>query len=91
MQDLATGLEEYRQTVERCVVQLQREFDEVSCYWLVLSECYEGSAADEFRPIWENTSQRFREYLERTTAIVHVLGERVDSLREADRVAGLDG
>jgi hypothetical protein len=91
MRALAAGLEEYRQTVERHVLRLRDEFDEVGRYWLALAECYAGSAADEFRPVWEGTRERFREYVEHTTAIVRVLGERIDSLREADRVAGPDG
>jgi hypothetical protein len=89
MRALAAGLEEYRRTVERHVALLQHDFDEVSRYWLLLNECYAGSAADEFRPIWEKTSQRFQEYVARTAVIVRVLGERIASLREADRAAGL--
>jgi uncharacterized protein YukE len=88
---LLAGLEAYQQSVERHVTSLHQQFEGVSRCWAVLNECFAGNAADEFRPIWENTSQRFREYVEHTTAIVRVLGERVEGLREADRRAGLGG
>jgi hypothetical protein len=91
MRALLAGLEEYRQSVEQHLEVVHEDFDEVSHYWLALSECFAGNAADEFRPIWEVASQRFREYVERWTAIVRVLGERIDSLRQAERPIELSG
>lgn len=91
MRVLLAGLEAYHQCVQRHVTMVRDEFEEVSRYWAALDECFAGNAADEFRPIWENTSQRFREYVEHTAAIQRVLSERIESLREADRVFGLSG
>jgi hypothetical protein len=88
---LLAGLEAYHRTVERHAASLHEDFTEVSRYWMVLNECFAGNAADEFRPIWENTSQRFQEYVEHTTAVLRALSERIESLREADRAIGLGG
>jgi hypothetical protein len=86
---LLAGLEAYQRSVERHLASLNQEFEEVGRCWLALDEVFAGNAADEFRPIWENTAHRFREYVDHTTAIVRILGERIESLREADRPIGL--
>jgi len=88
---LLAGLEAYKETLERHVATLHQDFEEVRHGWANLDECFAGNAADEFRPIWETASERFREYVEHTSAILRVLGDRIEKLREADRATGLDG
>lgn len=86
---LLAGLEAYRDSLRRLVSGLRLDFDDVARGWAGLDECFAGNAADEFRPIWEGASQRFRDYVDHTTAILAVLDRRIESLREADRATGL--
>jgi len=90
MRALLAGLEAYQASLQRHVITLGQDFDEVGRGWLNLDECFAGNAADEFRPIWEEASQRFRDYVQLTSGILHVLGERIEKLREAEQTAGLD-
>lgn len=91
MRALLSGLEAYHGSLGRHVVGLQAEFDDVSRAWAALDECFSGNAADEFRPIWEGASGRFRDYTERTTHILRILADRIDQLRDAERTTGLSG
>jgi hypothetical protein len=88
---LLAGLEAYRDSLDRHVASLHLDFDEVGRAWLNLDECFAGSSADEFRPIWEGTAQQFRDYVDHTSGILRILGDRIESLREADRPTGLGG
>ena len=87
---LLAGLVDYRDSVERQVASLRDDFQEVAHTWANLDECFAGNAADEFRPIWEGTSQGFREYIEHTTAILRVLSERIEYLRDFEKSGRLD-
>lgn len=88
---LIAGLSEYAAALERQVEATRSRFNEVERVWRLLSECYAGTAADEFRPGWEATEARFREYVERTTLLRRVLQDRLDDLRAADRATGRIG
>jgi hypothetical protein len=88
MRMLLSGLEEYRGAIDRHLEQVRGEFDEVTRAWMSLSECFEGNAADEFRPVWESASERFRDYVEHSTAIVRILADRIEDLRLAEQTPG---
>lgn len=91
LRQLLAGLEEYHRALIQQVATVEGEFAEVSQTWLGLSECFEGDAADEFRPLWEQTATWFRDYAERTTAINAILADRIEALRRAEQTAGLGG
>ena len=88
MRALIAGLDDYHTALERQVETVRVEFEAVERAWQLLSECFQGNAADEFRPVWEAAESRFHEYVERTTALDQVLLARVDDLRAADRPTG---
>ncbi len=90
MRGLVVGLDEYRNSMKRHLEALQTEFDSLTLVWQALNECFEGHAADEFRPIWENTSRQFREYTDQGREIERILAERIESLREVDRSNSLE-
>jgi len=90
MRTLLVGLTDYRDSLLRHVKSLESDFDDVRRVWIGLDDCFAGNAADEFRPIWQTADDRFKEYVERTTEILGVLNQRIESLEEADRTIGLD-
>jgi hypothetical protein len=91
MRALIAGLSDYLTALDRQVEVVRARFAVVERIWVLLSECYHGTAADEFRPVWEATEARFREYLERTAALRRALADRLDDLRTADRPTGRIG
>lgn len=82
---LLQGLEEYYASMERHMHLMRERFVDVERTYLGLAECYAGRAADEFKPIWEDTAKRFEDYIEKSIVLQHTLAERMEKLREADR------
>jgi len=82
---LLAGLEEYRTSLQRHLIELRTEFSQLENRWHSFSGVYEGDAADQFRAQWLRTTERFREYVQRTEAIAAILDERIDHLREVNR------
>lgn len=82
---LIAGLDDYHSALGRQVETVRTEFHDVEMAWRSLDECFQGTAADEFRPIWEAAESRFREYVERSTELGVVLQKRLEHLRNADR------
>ncbi len=86
---LLNGLVEYRSSLDRHLATLRTEFDALQSRWQAFSAVYEGDAADEFKPGWAQTTARFNEYITRTTAIAHMLDNRIERLREANKREGI--
>ena len=82
---LLTLLEEYSRSLRRHLIETRSEFDHLSGRWHAFAEVYDGEAADQFKAYWNRTSDRFREYVERSEAIAATLDVRIDELREANR------
>lgn len=82
---LLSLLEEYSRSLRRHLVEVRSEFDQVTGRWHAFAEVYDGDAADQFKFGWSRTSDRFREYVERSEAIAATLDVRIDELREANR------
>lgn len=88
---LLEGLENYHASMERHMRLMRERLAEVEHTYLGLAECYAGRGADEFRPIWEDTSRRFEDYIEKSTVLQHILAQRIEKLRELARPADLGG
>ena len=89
---LLQGLDDYSRVLEHHSSQLKIEFNQLDSKWRQFSTSYEGEAADQFRAGWIRTTQNFRDYIEQSERIRLLLRERIEALRDADRVeSGLIG
>lgn len=89
---LLQGLEEYHASLNRHIIELRTEYQQLEARWYAFSAEYEGESADQFRAGWERTAERFREYIERTSNIAAVLSERIEHLRAVNQAeSGLLG
>ena len=87
---LLQGLEEYRISMRRHLIEVRTEFSQLQRQWHVFSTVYEGDSADQFRAHWVRTAARFEEYVTRGDAIAAILDERIEFLRATNRTeAGL--
>jgi hypothetical protein len=86
---LLAGLKEYRLSLERHLIQLRDDYNNLERFWLAFSAVYEGDAADQFRAGWLRTAERFNEYLEQTQKIHEILEERIEYLELVNRTEGL--
>ncbi len=83
---LLQGLEEYRAGLRRLLIETRTDFDQLQERWRLFSAVYEGDSADQFRAHWQRTAASFEEYVERSEAIAAILDERIEHLREVNRV-----
>jgi hypothetical protein len=83
--ELAHAIDEYQNALSCHLVSAREYFDNVDRAWVGLSYCYAGQGADEFRPAWEETVRRFREYLDQSAQLAKLLEEKSCQLREVDR------
>ncbi len=83
--ELANAIDEYRNALSRHLVSTRDYFENVDRAWAGLSDCYAGLGAEEFRPVWEETARRFRDYLDQSTQLANILEEKSGQLRQADR------
>jgi uncharacterized protein YukE len=86
---LLTGLERYRDELQRHEQKVRSEFSGVSKRMSHLNSIYEGAAATEFKSHFARSQRSLNDYLEGTRRIQGVLDERIQKLREADRTGGL--
>jgi len=89
MRRLLVGLQDYHSSLQRHVMQVRQEFQQLENRWHALGSVYEGTAAEEFRQHWLRTTAGFNEYVNQTQQISGILRERIDALEEADRAVGL--
>jgi uncharacterized protein YukE len=82
---LLSNLYSYRDALVRHIDALSNDFSEMERQWAGFTAVYQGEAADQFRSHWERTTQRFREYVDRTGRIQRVLQERIEYLEEYNR------
>jgi hypothetical protein len=78
---LLRALSEYQAGLVRATSRLRESFHEVATCWRMLADTFEGEAADQFRAGWERTAAGFALYSERSTAIAHLLEERLRHLQ----------
>lgn len=78
---LRTGLEEYRQTLYRQREQLRGDFDSLQRSFAALWGEYGGVMAEEFQDRWGRTAEWFGEYVETTRQLDQFLAERLEQLR----------
>lgn len=85
---LLAGLEEYYQSLQRHLSQLQQDFQQLDRRWRAFSAVYEGDAADQFRAGWQRSTAMFQDYVNQTQRIAKILEERIASLRETNKPEG---
>lgn len=86
---LAAGLAAYRDSLRVHRTRTEDAFTEVEKAWHALAEIYAGAAAEEFTAHWDRSRQAFADYLDQTQTLTTYLDDKVDSIREADRLGGL--
>lgn len=86
---LLAGLIEYRTSLRQHLINLRTEFEHLDNRWRSFDSVYSGDAADQFRAYWERTTERFREYVQRTESIVIILDERIEYLTKYDQTESL--
>lgn len=85
---LLAGLEEYCRRLEQHMSRLEQEYHDLDKRWQTFSRAYEGNAAEQFRTGWRRTGEGFSVYLEQSRKILHILEQRINALREANRAEG---
>lgn len=84
-------LEDYAESLAGHLASVREEFDQLTRAWRMLSDVYEGDAAEQFRGVFEATAARMRHYEEDAGVLLGVLRGRIESLRRFDAVDGAVG
>ncbi len=79
---LQSGLDDYRKNLERQREQLQGRFTDLQHLFDALFASYAGQMAEEFRQHWGHTAEWFEEYLETSQRLDKFLETRTDQLRK---------
>lgn len=82
---LATLLGDYTASLDGHLGRVREEFDQLHRAWRALSDVYEGTAADQFRSVFEATAARMRAYEQDATGLLGVLRGGVDNAHQLDR------
>jgi hypothetical protein len=85
---LLAGLKDYKSSLERHLVSLNSEYQQLENRWIAFNREAEGDYADQFRGGWLKTQFQFKEYILRSQLIKAMLEERINFLEEVNRQEG---
>lgn len=86
---LLSGLNEYRDSLEKHVSQLTAEHQQLEHRWRAFNAVSEGDYADQFRAGWMRTNEQFKSYIDQSVKIKALLNNRITSLEALNKGEGL--
>ncbi len=85
---LLAGLKDYQSSLERHLVSLNSEYQQLENRWMAFNREAEGDYADQFRGGWLKTQAQFRDYINQSQNIKAMLEERIEFLEGTNRQEG---
>lgn len=78
---LKEGLTDYNSSLERHLLLLKVDFDNLNEFYSQLAAEYEGTAAEQFKTMWEQTEAWFESYMELSGQLSATLDDRIENLK----------